>query len=279
MNQYSEILEQFRGFVEQHVPADMLPNGSQLVAGAIALVGAGVLLSVLGARMARSALALVALLGGVAGGFRLSAHLGWDGRAQVLLIVATALGAALVGYYVYRIWVGAIVAALFAVGGALAFNHARLLPALANFDHPAYVATRAGAGKFAVPEAAAQSDEDRCQVCQWVGDFVSDLKARDPGVVQSVTIAALTWGCVGLLLGVLLTRMMLVLCTSAIGTALFAGGAALLAQQLRPNDYAHAMSRPGTLGLAIGACFLASVILQMLLTRRAPARPTPATSQ
>ncbi len=268
MSDYLTVFDHVRGLAEQHLPHEAMPS---VLAIAIVLAGGGILLSVLGARLAKGALTFAFLIGGGLAAAGVARHLGWGGREAALLVAGGVVVSGLLGYFVFRLWVGVVVAVLLATVGSIAFNQARILPALKSFDHAAYVASGAGGERFALLDPAVQADYAKPTPQRWVRDFVNDLTTRDPGVRRSVGVAAVCWGAVGLLLGALLTRFTLITLTSAIGTAAFAGGAALLAANLRPDDYARATAQPLPIAIGVGACFVAALVLQTLMTRRAPA--------
>ena len=77
---------------------------------------------------------------------------------------------------------------------------------------------------------------------------------------------------VGLLLGLLLSRLTLIVFTAAFGTMLISGGIYVMGNGMGMDMLQATRDRPGMSGLAILSFFVVSIALQTALTRKeAPA--------
>lgn len=264
-DQLTQFLDQVQRLWDAHVPA-----GYQVplypVAVGMLLVGIG--LSVLGAKLARPGITCgFGALGALAGA-ALAPELDWP--LAVVIILGTAIGA-VVGYGLFRLWVGLAAAAFLTTltvgvyGGQIVVPHFIDYEPLHTFD-----------GNFALPSAS-EEDPAECKlstVKTWARDFWLYVQSREADVNKRILGIGLVAALAGLLLGALLPRLTLIITSSLVGTVLVMSGLAGLAT-LCGIELAQAYERHGQIVGAAALIFLSSsLLLQSLLTRKAP-RPAP----
>ncbi|MFQ5490806.1 MAG: hypothetical protein ACE5GE_08810 [Phycisphaerae bacterium] len=263
MNGLSEALRQGQMFAEQHLPAEML---SQTVPMGIVILGFGVVVSVLGARLVRPVLTFALGLAGALAAFRFAPHL----QVPVpITILATGLLVGLIGFWLHRLWVGIIVAMLASSVALSVFGYYRVLPELDQFAqvNPGSIAASAS-GEFTLPDPVDQAGYNQPSPKTWAKDFWAHLTARQVDVDKKIAVIGAGAALVGLMLGLLATRGALILCTALIGTSMVASGLTLIATTVSPEAYASALDRPKVLTGAWAGLFCASLVIQALLNRR-----------
>lgn len=268
MNDLSHILEQGQRFVEQHVPPDAIPP---VVPVAIVILAVGVLVSVLGARLIRPLLTI---------GF--AAAGGWLVLKQVCTCfipqpVAAVIGAILaggLGYFLHRLWVGIGAAVLLTTLALGVFGYFQILPEVSTFEETSPTVAAREAGEFALLTPDEQRQYMERSPEKWARDFWSHVTDRQAGVQRNVALIGGIAALVGLLIGACATRFALIVSTSLLGTSLVVTGTMLLGARLCGEAYRSALDQPNLLAGAGAGLLLSSLILQALLNRRRPERPT-----
>jgi hypothetical protein len=261
-SEWSQLWEQAQRLFTYHVPTDSLPP---LVPAALVLLAGGVVVAVLGARLARPALAGVFGLGGAIAAGRLSAEYGWSLAASVIIGGIVLAGA---GFLLYRLWVavaaGGILVAL--ALGVVAYQ--RALPELQSYNQASLTANVTEEAGFAVLSPDEQARYIREDAGQWARGFWNHVTARHAGVQRNLAIIGGIAALLGITLGLIATRFTLILGTSLIGTALVGGAMAALAHNFTPNAYREALSNPPWLYGGIAAFLLCSLVFQARLNRK-----------
>ena len=107
---------------------------------------------------------------------------------------------------------------------------------------------------------------------QWGAKLWTFAKERDAQLAPMARGVALAAILVGLCVGVVAVRWMLILATSLAGTAMLAGGVATLVRGAVEEGPVSIAENPVLTGAAVGACLVVSLIVQTRLTRKP--RPT-----
>lgn len=266
MNELTTHFEQIRLFCQQHLPAATMDN---IVPVAVLSLVVGVLLSVVGAKLARAGFTLAFVAAGAFAGYR------FGGLAEVplsLCVLGGALMIGVIGFVTFRLWVGAAVAAVVATAALGAFGYQNLLPHLPEFEQTHMTASAAvgQVGDFAVPSPEENSAFANGNIATLGKKFWAFAKQKD----ASLERRALVWGIAalvtGLFLGVLTIRWALVLSTSFLGTVLVGGGAATLFTHFFPQSLQSFQAHPGIGASAVGTFLVMSLVLQTMLTRATP---------
>ena len=181
-----------------------------------------------------------------------------------------------VGYKLFRLWVGVAAAALFAVIAGSAVGYNDVWPQLADYGPPPAVSAPSVAQASAASSGDAEDrgaalgqwwSQQRPALDQWARGFWDHAKTQNQNVGRNVTLSVLFAAIVGLGLGIFASRLTAVTITSVAGTLLLTGGATALVRAWRADVYNNAMNQPAMMGAALGIFLLASFSLQMLLTR------------
>ena len=268
MNDLAPILQQARAFIEHNVPVEML---QRTVALSILALIIGIGLSVLGAKMAKPALTTaLALVGGVFGvAFaQLAGYSGMPGP-----VVGGAVGAVMfgiVGALTFRIWVGVVTAVVLSSIALGAFGYDRVIPHVAEFDGMVTWPTVTGASEFSVPSPQQQQVYRDRSPRQWAEEFWAFATGKDASLAVNGKLICLGALAAGLFLGVIAMRWMLILSTSVLGTVLVASSVATMITHSVPDAYQTILGHPGVVGMGVGGFLVTSLILQTLLTRKAP---------
>lgn len=259
------ILEQVRQLFDQHAPAELLKEAIPF--GILCLVG-GIGLSVLGAKLSRFALTCgFAVLGGYIGVF-FARETGFP--QPVCGLVGAAL-VALIGYQTFKIWVG-IAAALVLSSVALGvFSYQRVLPHVGEFDQAITASVTESPSSFDLPTPEQQKMYRERGAKEWAKEFWAFVRQKDTDVERNGRALALGAMLTGLCLGVMAVRWALILSTSLFGTLLVTTSIATLLTHAAPGSYEALHRNPGMVGIGVGAFLVSSLILQTLLTRKAPA--------
>ena len=266
MTDVAPIIEQFRAFVTHSVPPQMM---ERTVAISIVLLVMGIGVSVLGAKLARPGLtALIGLLGGL-GGVLFAQKAGFNA------VIGGLVGAgmfATIALLTFRIWVGvatAVVVSFLALG---AFGYHRVAPFAPEFEGMIASSPTTEVAKFTIPSAKDQQAYRDRTPQQWADEFWAFATGKDAALELNSWLVGLGALAGGLFLGVIAMRWMLILSTSVFGTVLVASSVATLIAHSVPESYQAFPKHPGIVGMGVGAFLVTSLILQTLLTRKAPAK-------
>lgn len=252
-------------FIRQHVPTGTLPGGDLVIASLLVL---GVLVSTLGAKLAKPVVTLA--LTGVGAG--LAARYG--GLLNVPLtatIVVCALVCGTIGLLLFRLWVGVAAAGLAAVIAISIYGSGHVLPHFKTFPTTAPHTV----GEYVIPDVPAEPRPPLDALREAAGDFRAHLVAQDADVEKYLLLTAAGAGAFGLLIGLLAARFTLVLTTALVGTVLVTTALGLAAQSYWPQAMESFPEHGREVDLAVLGFFVASLVLQSLLTRR-PAKAEPA---
>lgn len=272
------VLEHAHQFVLQHVPADLLQEA--LPFGVICLV-AGIGLSVLGAKLSRFGFVCAF---SVAGGYAGAYFARQTGFSSPVCIAAGALMIGVIGYQTFRLWVGLLAAVVFTSAALGVFGYQRVMPHVAEFERtvqaewglrpvvlPAPANADGSPSVFTLPSPEHQQAYRNRSPRQWAGELWRFVTQKDALAGPNVRALAIVAMVAGLCLGVLAVRWALIVSTSLLGTGLVTTAIATLLTHSAPESYEAFQQRPGLIGIGVGAFLVASLVLQTLLTRKAPA--------
>jgi hypothetical protein len=264
MTEFETMLEQARLFVVQHAPGDLLQQA--VPCGLICLV-AGIGLSVLGAKLARVGVSCAfAVLGGCAG-----AYFGREtGFPMPICIAVGALAIGVVGYHTLRMWVGVAAAVILTVLALGLFSYQRVMPHMPEYQRTTDSALIAEEGAFTVPSTDQQQAYTERTPRQWAEELWAFAAQKDARLEHNGKAIGLVAMAVGLCLGVVAVRWALILSTSVVGTVLVTVAMATLMGHFTPGSYQAFQHRPVLAGVGIGGFLVTSLIVQTLLTRKAP---------
>lgn len=258
------ILEQARLFVLQHAPGDLLREAVPF--GIVCLV-AGIGLSVLGAKLGRFGITCAfAVLGAVIGTF-FARETGFSTPACGLV---GALMVGVIGYHTFRLWVGLLVAVVLSSAVLGVFGYQRVIPHVAEFQQVSVTPTAESSGTFVLPSPEKQEAYLKRTPRQWAEDFWAFVAEKDGQIGQRTRSLALGAMITGLCLGVLAVRWALIISTALVGTALVSTGIAAVLTQSVPDSCAAFEQHPNVVGIGMGAFLVSSLIVQTMLTRKAP---------
>lgn len=258
------ILDHLRLFVQQHAPSELLTEA--IPVGILCLV-AGIGVSVLGAKLGRFAMTCgFVLLGGYIG----SLFARETGFASPVCGLLGALMVGIIGYHTFRLWVGLLVACVLTAVVLGVFGYQRVLPHVSEFDHLGPVASASVTDPYTVPTPQEQKSYQNRTLREWAGELWSFVTAKDEHAAQDGRALALGAMVTGLCLGVLAVRWALILSTALVGTALVTTGLTGLLTRSVPGSYEAIQAHPNLVGVGMGAFLVSSLILQTLLTRKAP---------
>ncbi len=259
-------LEQARLFVQQHAPSELMREA--LPFGIVCVV-AGIGVSVLGAKLARVGLTGLFMLLGAGLGVFCARQGGWPAPVCALI------GAAILGFVAFqtfRFWVGMAAAMVLATVAAGAFGYERVVPHMQEFERTRLTTTASqpleGRAAFTVPTPAEQEAYVTRTPQQWLGDLWRFVAERDATAAQTARAWVLAAGIVGLFLGVVAARWALIISAAVVGTSLLTTGGTTLLSCASPEVWRNTVYRPALMGLLIGAIFVASLVVQTMLTRQ-----------
>ena len=259
----ASILEQARLLVLQHAPADLLKEAVPF--GIICLV-AGIGLSVLGAKLSRIGITCgFGLLGAYIGAF-VARQTGFP------MLVCSPIGAVMmgvIGYQTLKLWVGMVAALVLSTAAMGVFSYQRILPHYGEFEQAA-PASFDGSETFALPSPEEHRAYLERSPKQWAQEYWAFVTQKDADVGSNGRAVALTAMITGLCLGVVAARWALIVSTSLIGTALVTTALASLMRLSVPESYQAFQRHPSLVGVAVGAFLVSSLVIQTLLTRKAP---------
>lgn len=259
MDRIAELIQQISGIIQQHVPQSAIPQW-WFAAGVGLMVG--VSLCVLGAKLARWFI-VVAFAGlGIAGGVAADTHLSFSPLACGLFGGLIGGG---VGYFFHRLWVGLFAGAFLATAVLGIYSSQSVVPHLVEYDH----ARQADVADFHVGPGYDQQSIDWSHFEEYFGQFKTYLREKAPNVQKNAALWSMGAGIGGFALGVLFSRLILIMFTSACGSILVAGGVSLLAKGFGVDIYQTYQQRPEISAATIALFFVVSVVLQVMLNRGA----------
>lgn len=267
MSEIQSFLERTRQLIVQHAPNDVLESALPV---AIVCLVAGVGLSVLGAKLSRVGLTTaVATAGGYLGLF-IGREIGF---APVPCGLIGAAMAGIIGYQTFRIWVGVAAALVFSTAALGFFGYHQVLPYVEEFESQIDATPSIGSvaqGSFALHTAAVQKAGSERTLQKWVQELLTYVAKKDAKIPRRGRALGLMAFLGGLFFGVLAMRTALIVSTSVVGTALVTTATGTLLTQHVPQFYSALHAKPATLGMVIGAFFVGSLVVQALVTRKAP---------
>ena len=256
MTDLTPIFEQIREFAVHNVPPEFQER--TVAIAAVCLVG-GIGMSVLGAKIAKPAMTTVLGLLGAFGGVVFARNCGIH-EAIGGLVGAVMLGT--VSHLTFRLWVGVASALVLSTLALGAFSYQEVVPHVKDFD--SMVTT------FTVPSPEQQAANIKPEFTEWAKDFWAFATDRDQTLPVNSQLVGFGAAAVGLFLGVIAVRWMLILATSIVGTSLVTTAVATTVTHYSPGSEQALLEHSGVMGLGVGAFLVSSLILQTLLTRKAP---------
>jgi len=267
MNELETIIEQVRVFVVQHIPGEVM---QQALPFGLVCLAIGIMIAVLGAKLARLGISGVFAIGGAVLGLFFARQTDFP---AIICCLVGALALGVVGYHTVRMWVGVVAAGVFTLVALGAFGYQKVMPHLAEFEaSPKGALVSGDPSAFTLPSPAEQQayrDRDPQQFAQELWAFASDKDANLERNGKAVALLAIV---AGLSIGVAAARWALILSTSLVGTGLVATAMGTLTNTYAPVSYQSLYERPTLLGVGVGAFLLISLIVQTLLTRKAPSK-------
>ncbi|MEE9296655.1 MAG: hypothetical protein V3W34_17055 [Phycisphaerae bacterium] len=268
MDAIGQVYERANLLIHNHVPDDVIVPVATI--GAIGCIIAGLMVSVLGAKLARVVLTLGFGALGVGAGVIISQ------RADLPTAVATLVGAGcfgLLGYAFHRVWIGVLTGLFMVLAVNSTYGVRTIAPHLPAYEQSHGAMPVAVADKFTTAAPHAQAGCLNPEFTRWLKGFWDYTNENDKGGVRRLALLSGCAGLFGLLLGLFAVRFTLVAVTSLVGTLMISAGAMGLAQRWQPQMYEAVLNHPQSLGIAGGTFLLGSVILQTLLTRPDKAAP------
>jgi len=238
---------------------------------ALGMVLCGITLSVLGAKFARSGLTSAGVIvGGMTGVYVARAA----GYAPLFGGLIGAGMLATVTFITFRLWVGVLTAAVFGSVALGAFGYREVAPQIVDFQHGQVMPQPITHGLDILQsnDMATTSSETGIPSDPklWLEKFWTYVTQRDRSLVLNAKLISLAAMFTGLFLGVIIVRSMAIVSTSILGTSIALSGVATLLAQMAPGAYGALQHKPSVLGMGVGGFFVTSLILQTLLTRKAP---------
>lgn len=262
--QLAAILEQCRLLVLQHAPADVLKEAIPF--GIVCLI-VGIVLSVLGAKLARFALTCgFALLGGYLG----SVFGRETGFPMPVCGIVAALMIGVVGYHTFRLWVGLAAAAVLSAVVMGTFSYRHVVPHVVEYQQSISNVAAAEPGTFSVPSLDQQQAYRDRTPQQWAQELWTFVSAKDVRIERQGKALGLAALVTGLCLGVVAVRWALILSASLVGTALVTTALGTLVTHSFPGSYQSFEQHPGLVGVGVGSFLVTSLVVQTLVTRKAP---------
>lgn len=256
-------IEQLQQFISQHASADAIRG---TVPAAVMLLLVGIVMSVLGAKLARFAVTTAFVVGGVAAGIRFGRELDLP---PILCAAGGALLVGMIGFQTFRLWVG-LGSALVLSSVVLGFyGYKNVAPHMSEFQQMTQSAP--AGGTFTLLPADKQSAYADRTPKEFAEEFWTFLTRKDANIAKNGKVLAATALLTGLCLGVLAMRWALILSTSVIGTALVSASIGTLMMKSVPDSYQSFQGNPKVMGIAIGGFLVTSLILQTMLSRKAAA--------
>lgn len=266
MDQIASILEQLRIFAVQHAP-ERIPTSAVPVA--VILLGAGVMLSVLGAKFARFGLTSAFVVAGAVLGDRFAHAFDFD---RIISVGVGAILIGLIGFQTFRLWVGVAVAALLSMLVVGGFGANRVTPYLKEYvDTSGPISGEViplGESEFSIPSVDEQTAYLNREPRTWFANFWAFMTERDLTLARNIQALAILSALGGLCLGLMAVRPSLIVTTSVIGTVMVVGGVGTLLAGSVPSASASLQNNPRLIGLGVAAFLATSLVLQSMLMRK-----------
>ncbi len=262
-NWFVEFAAQLRRTVVEFVPTEHLPSAWWVM---ISFVVLGLFFAVFGAVMARRLLTVG--LGCVG--------IGLGGYAARLLTWPTVAGwligfviLAVLGWTLYRYWIGLMVALLAGVVALAACGQKTIWPAFLDYQ-PGAVVDEFDHMTFEIP-APQQPSNPASEVWNYWKGVYDHLAVVQPQALRDCTVIVASTILAGLFFGVVFTRMALILSFALIATVLFNSGLATLAEQRVGAGWENRLFQHpyATLGFLAGF-YLLSCLVQWRATQPRP---------
>ena len=267
MNELETIIEQVRVFVGQHMPGEVM---QQALPFGLVCLSVGIMVSVLGAKLARLGISGMFAIGGAVLGVFFARQTGFP---VIICSLVGALALGVVGFHTVRMWVGVVAAGVFTLVALGAFGYQKVMPHLAEFEASPRGALVSGeSSSFTLPspeEQQAYRDRNPKQFAEELWAFAAE---KDTSLERNGKAVALLAIVAGLSIGVAAARWALILSTSLLGTGLVTTAMGTLANAYAPASYQSLHERPTLFGVGVGAFLLTSLVVQTLLTRKAPSK-------
>ncbi len=267
MTDLSPLLTQLRGYLQTQVPT-MTDNISWVALG---MVLCGITLSVLGAKFARAGLTTAGIVVGGLTGMYVARTAGYTALFGGLIgagMLAT------VTFITFRLWVGVLTAAVFGSVALGTFGYKEVAPHVAEFQNGQLMPQPFAHGLDVLQSGditmASTDSSIPSEPKLWLEKFWTFVNQRDEKLAINGQLIGLAAMFTGLFLGVIVVRSMAIVSTSILGTSIALSGVATLLAKMAPDAYGALQHRPSMLGMGIGGFFVTSLILQTLLTRKAP---------
>lgn len=264
MTDLTPIFEHVREFAVQNIPSEFQER--TVAIAAIFLVG-GIGLSVLGAKLAKPAMTTVLGLLGALGGVVFARNTGIH-EAIGGLVGAVMFGT--VSHLTFRLWVGVASALVLSTLALGAFSYQEVVPHVKEFDGMMTWSPVEGQQKFTLPSPEEQAANIQPEFKEWASGFWAYATQQDERLPINTQLVGFGAAALGLFLGVIAVRWMLILATSIVGTGLVTTAVATTVAHYSPGSEQTFLSNAGVMGMGVGAFLVSSLILQTLLTRKAP---------
>lgn len=263
MTELTPLINQIRDFVATHAPPAVL---ERTIVISIAFLILGIGLSVLGAKLAKPTMATaVGLLGAVGG----AVYAQYAGFNQVIGALVGAGMFGLVAHLTFRIWVGVATAVVLSSLALGTFGFQKIVPHLSEFDGMVTWSATEGTQTFTVPTPDEQTAYREHNLSEWASEFWSFATSKDSALPVNTQLVGFGAAAVGLFLGVVMVRWMLILATSVAGTMLVTTATATILSRFLADSYQPLLRHSGVMGMVVGAFLLASLVVQTLLTKKA----------
>ena len=255
VQEFADLVSRAGEFYRHYVPATWVPYPNLVAVGTIAV---GILLAFWGARLLRTIYILGFMVIGAAEGLKVGAHLNID------TLVGLTFGAgiaALIGYLLYRWWVGLTTGAV-----AVLIVLAVAWPRIQALEQD-YLDYRGGVGTGDFSHLLENEQQTPAEYAVGLGQYIWTQRWGDFGGKSAVAVG-LAW-LLGTVLGLVLPKFTTVLGTSLVGVGLVGGGLGVLLWRSWPEVWSKVAVHPDWYLVGMGALLIASIWRQ---TRSGPAR-------
>jgi len=260
-----DLLSQGSELVRNHLPLEQWPY---LTHTALAAVGLGLILSLWGARLLRLVYVLGFMVAGAVVGIEVARI------NQVDMLVGLVLGAGLtglIGYVLYRWWVG-LTAGAIAMLFVMMVSGPKILPAEIQAFHNQHL----GTGEYVLPDPSAQQAGQTGSVGQFVSDMKSYMWDARRDLVYRMLVVLTVAGIIGLVIGLILPRFTTIVGTTLIGVFGLAVGAGLLIWSHLPALWAFVQGQAAWFLIGVCVYVVGAMIYQLQNSRLKPTTVVPA---